>query len=173
MNATARMHKFTPEARHVIASAQQEAERLGHEYIGTEHMLLGLLDEQESKAAHVLAQFHVDAETVQQQIWTILNTRSNVAPGNITIALGRLGMFTIKYSRHMRNASGGRKLTRRVQKCIHFAVLETEQQHSARIDTEHLLLGVVREGGGLACTVLKRIGVDLDEMREAITGSLT
>ena len=173
MNETARMHKFTQDARHVFALAQQEAERLGHDYIGTEHLLLGLLDEQDSKAAHVLAQFYVDAETVRQHVRTILITRSNISPGSITIALGRLGVFTIRYRRQERGRSGGRRLTRRVQKCIHLAVVETERQHAKHIDTDHLLSGVLREGEGLACIVLKSMDIDVDALRKASTGCLT
>ena len=168
MNATARMHKFTPDARDVITLAQQEAERLGHDYIGTEHLLLGLLDEQGSKAARVLAQFYVDAESTRQHIRTILKTRSNISPGNITIALGRLGVFTIKHSRQTKSASGERRLTRRVRKCIHLAVLEAERQRAEHIDTEHILFGILCEGEGLACIVLKHMNVDVEALRKAI-----
>lgn len=168
MNETARIHKFTPDARQAMIHAQQEAEQLGHDYVGTEHVLLGLLDEQDSKAARVLAQFHVDAETVRKHIRMILNTRSSISPGNITVALGRLGMFTIKYSRQLSSASGRRRLTRRVQKCIHLSVLEAEHQYSAQIDTEHILSGILCEGEGLACIVLKSMEIDVEALRKSI-----
>ncbi|HCI78118.1 MAG TPA: hypothetical protein DHW02_00335 [Ktedonobacter sp.] len=173
MNATTRMHKFTSDARHVIALAQQEAERLEHDYIGTEHLLLGLLDVQDSKAARVLAQFHIDAETVRQHIRMILATRSNISPGNITLALGRLGAFTIHYRKQKESVGGGRQLTRRVRKCIHLAVLEAERQHAEHIDTDHLLSGMLREGEGLACAVLKNMGVELEALRKSIVERLT
>lgn len=168
MNETTRMHKFTPDARQAIAFAQQEAERLEHNYIGTEHLLLGLLDEPDCKAAHVLTQLHVDAETVRQRIQTILNAQQGNRPGTFTFALGRLGAFTIRYSHNAKRATSGHSLTRRAQKCIHFAVEETERRHAEQIGSEQLLSGIVREGEGLACKVLESMGVDLRVLEKSM-----
>jgi len=164
MNETTRMHKFTPDARHVIAFARQEAERLEHNYIGTEHLLLGLLDEKDCKAAHVLTQLHVDAETVRQRVQAILNARPEGR--QITIVLGRLGTFTVTHNRNVKRASDSRSLTGRAQKCISFAVEAAERLHAERIDTEHLLLGIVREGNGLACDILENLGIDMRALEQ-------
>lgn len=162
------MHRFSSDAQQSLTFAQQEAERLEHDYIGTEHLLLGLLDVQDCSAAQVLALFRVDADMARHRIQTILQTHSRVSPVNITIALGRLGVITVTHHQGIKRTSDEYKLTRRVQKCIHHAVEKAERVHAEKIDTEHLLSGILHEGEGLACKVLTSLNVDIEALKKSI-----
>lgn len=164
MNKIAQMHKFTPHARQAIAFAQQEAERLEHHYIGTEHLLLGLLDEKDSKAAHLLARFQIDEDTARQHIQAMLRTLPRSR--QIAIALGPLGTFTLSYRKGTKRTIGSVPFTERVRKCIQFAVEETERLHAGQIDTVHLLLGIVREGKGIGSVALENLGVDMEALKK-------
>jgi hypothetical protein len=123
--------------------AQEEAQRLGHNYIGTEHLLLGLLREGEGIAGQVLRRLGVDLEQVRQTVEGIVGRGDRIAGGEI-------GM------------------TPRAKKVIELAVAETRRLNHLYIGTEHLLLGLLREGEGIGAGVLKSFGLSLQEVRANI-----
>ncbi|MGE5140567.1 MAG: Clp protease N-terminal domain-containing protein, partial [Rudaea sp.] len=132
--------KFTKRARRVLTFAQEEAQRLNHNYIGTEHILLGLIREEEGLAAKVLRELGLDQNRVRQVIEEIVG-RGQAAPGT------RLS------------------LTPRTKRVIELAVDEARRMGMHYIGTEHLLLGLIREGDGIAVNVLKSLGVSPDKVR--------
>lgn len=131
-----RFDRFTAPARRVLTEAQVEAQRFQHNYIGTEHLLLGLLREKEGLAIQVLSNLGVVLNDVRARIESIIGKGERTAPGEVG-------------------------LTRRARKVIELAVEEAQRIHHNYVGTEHLLLGLVREGEGIAAQVLKDIGVDL------------
>lgn len=135
-----RFNKFTERARRVIHFAQEEAQRFQHNYIGTEHLLLGLVREGEGVAAKVLKSFDVDTEKVRQAVEHII-------------------------SRGDRPVSGEVGLTPRAKKVIELAVEEARSLNHHFIGTEHLLLGLLREGQGIGAGVLESFGLDLQAVR--------
>jgi len=135
-----RFDRFTSRARHVLTLAQEEATNLNHHYIGTEHLLLGLLREGEGVAAAVLAGLGVELARVRSGVEFI------IGQGDKPVA-GEVG------------------LTPRAKKVIELAVDEARQLGHHYIGTEHLLLGLVREGNGIAAGVLESLGVTLDKVR--------
>ena len=136
-----RFNRFTERARRVIHFAQEEAQRLQHNYIGTEHLLLGLIREGEGIAAKVLKSFDVDLEKVRQAVEQVIG-------------------------RGDRPVSGEVGLTPRAKKVIELAVDEARSLNHHYIGTEHLLLGLLREGQGVAARVLESFGLDLQMVRE-------
>lgn len=132
--------KFTKRARRVLTFAQEEAQRLNHNYIGTEHILLGLIREEDGLAAKVLRDLGLDQTRVRQVIEEIVG-RGQAAPGT------RLS------------------LTPRTKRVIELAVDEARRMGHHYIGTEHLLLGLIREGDGIAVNVLKSLGVSPDKVR--------
>ncbi len=140
--------RFTERARKVLILAQEEAKRLHHNYIGTEHLLLGLVKEGSGVAARVLKDLGVDSYQVRRII-------------EETVGQGR-------------RASLGRTtgLTPRTKRVIELAVEEARRMGHHYIGTEHLLLGLIREGDGLAVNVLRDIGVDLDAVRIQATRAI-
>ena len=171
-NEKVRVHKLAPQARRAMEFAQQEAKQLGNEFIGTEQLLLGLLDVQGSEATYNVGRFRVDVEMIRQRVTMVANAHQEHGPHNFTLALGRLGAVTVMYSRHLKNRRARNErddlplpLTRRLRKCIHLAVEETQRTHGEQVDTEQLLLGIVREGRGLACTILRQSGIDVRELQ--------
>src|SRR5918911_4677032 len=139
--------KFTKRARRVLTFAQEEAQRLNHNYIGTEHILLGLIREEEGLAAKVLRELGLDQSRVRQVIEEIVG-RGQAAPGT------RLS------------------LTPRTKRVIELAVDEARRMGHHYIGTEHLLLGLIREGDGLAVNVLKDLGINLDAIRTQTTRAI-
>ena len=135
-----RFNKFTERARKVLTLAQEEAQRFQHNYIGTEHLLLGLVSEGEGVAAKVLTNLGVQLGDVRRAVEYIIGRGDRVAPGDIG-------------------------LTPRAKKVIELAVDEAKQLKHQYIGTEHLLLGLVREGGGIAAGVLEGMGVKLEQVR--------
>src|ERR687885_1972907 len=132
--------KFTKRARRVLTFAQEEAQRLNHNYIGTEHLLLGLIREEEGLAAKVLRDLGLDQTRVRQVIEEIVG-RGQAAPGT------RLS------------------LTPRTKRVIELAVDEARRMGAHYICPEHLLLGLIRESDGLAVNVLKSLGASPDQVR--------
>jgi excisionase family DNA binding protein len=150
---------FTERARHVMALAVDEARRLEHNYIGTEHMLLGLVSEGEGVAARVLSSFGVELDKTRNEIVSILKhgqERSNPVLSKIKSAMLQ-GEIVL----------AGRQavLTLRAKKVIELAADESKSLRHHYIDTEHLLLGIIREGEGLAVDVLKHLGIDPQQVR--------
>ena len=132
---------FTDRVRKVLAIAREEAIRLQHDYVGTEHILLGLVREREGVAAAVLTNLSVDSEQVQERIEEL------VRRGKATIALGEL------------------PYTSSAKKVLEFAMAEARELNHPYVGTEHLLLGLLREKMGIAAEVLNQLGVMLEEAR--------
>ncbi len=137
------LNRFTDRARKVLALAQHEAGRLGHNYIGTEHLLLGLLAEGEGVAAKALGTLNINLDSVRAQVEN-------------TIGRGEL------------QAGGELAYTPRAKKVIELSVEEAQSLGHNYIGTEHLLLGLVREGEGVAAQVLTGMGVDIDHTRQRV-----
>src|SRR5439155_21185051 len=135
-----RYDKFTERARRVLTLAQEEALRFNHNYIGTEHLLLGLVREGEGVAAKVLANLGVELNKVRSAVEFIIGRGDRAVMGEIG-------------------------LTPRAKKVIELSVDEARRLRHHYIGTEHLLLGLVREGEGIAAGVLESLGVSLDKFR--------
>ncbi|NSW78014.1 MAG: ATP-dependent Clp protease ATP-binding subunit [Chthonomonadetes bacterium] len=135
--------RFTERARRVIFYAQEEAGRLGENYVSTEHLLLGLVREPDSVAARILERMGVSLSRVRSEIERQLSRGE-----------GRLGQET--------------QLTPRAKRVIDLAYDEARQLNNNYIGTEHLLLGLIREGEGLAGRVLAKLGVDLERARREV-----
>ena len=134
------LDKFTKRARRALSIAQQEAQRLHHNYIGTEHLLLGLIREEKSAASKVLRDLGVSTDRVEALI-------DQMVGQNRRPVLGRAS------------------LTPRTKRVIELAVEEARRLGHQYISTEHLLLGLVRQGDGVAIDVLRRLGVNPEEVR--------
>ncbi|MBI2305592.1 MAG: ATP-dependent Clp protease ATP-binding subunit [Chloroflexi bacterium] len=139
-----RFDKFSERARRVLTLAQEEAQRFNHNYIGTEHILLGLVREGDGVAAKVLANLGVELNKVRSAVEFIIG-------------------------RGERTSSGEIGLTPRAKKVIELAVDEARRQSHHYIGTEHLLLGLVREGEGIAAGVLESLGVNLERVRAEVS----
>ena len=139
--------KFTKRARRVLILAQEEAQRLNHNYIGTEHLLLGLIREENGVAIKVLQELGVRPQRVKDMV-------------ERTVGQGQRTMFSSKLS-----------LTPRTKRVIELAFDEARRMGYHYIGTEHLLLGLVREGEGVAVNVLRSMGVNLEKVRDQ-TGRL-
>ena len=150
---------FTEQARKVMLLSVREASRLEHNYVGTEHMLLGLVSEGEGVAAHVLSSFGVELDKTRNEIVSMLNhgrEKSNPMLSKIKTAMHQ-GEIVF--------AGRQAALTGRAKKVMGLAIDEASLLGQHYIETEHLLLGILREGEGLAVGVLENLGVDLEKMR--------
>jgi ATP-dependent Clp protease ATP-binding subunit ClpC len=136
--------KFTERVRKVIYLARDEANRLQHDYIGTEHLLLGIVREGEGIAARVLQKLELDLEQIQQAIENMVKTTGG------TLTLGEI------------------PLTPRAKRVLELSVEEARLLGHSYVGTEHLLLGLIREGEGVAARVLLELGVDRKRVREEI-----
>src|SRR5258705_12491332 len=137
-----RFDKFTERARRVLTLAQEEAQRFNHNYIGTEHLLLGLVRVEDGVAARVLANLGVELNKVRSTVEFIIGRGDRIVRGDIG-------------------------LTPRAKKVIELAVDEERRLGHHYIGTEHILLGLVREREGIAGGVLESLGVTLERVREA------
>ena len=135
-----RFEKFSERARRVLSLAQEEAQRFNHNYIGTEHILLGLVRETEGVAARVLSNLGVELTKVRSAVEFIIGRGEKSVPGEIG-------------------------LTPRAKKVIELAVDEARRLNHSYIGTEHLLIGLLREGEGVAAGVLESLGVTLEKIR--------
>jgi len=124
-----------------MESAQQEAQRFQHSYIGTEHILLGLVRENKGIAAHVLLNLGVERDKVRSAVEYIIGRGDR-------IVVGEIGLTPI------------------AKRVIELAVDEARRMNHSYIGTEHLLLGLVREGKGIAAGVLESLGVTLEKARK-------
>jgi ATP-dependent Clp protease ATP-binding subunit ClpA len=136
--------RFTDRARRVVVLAQEEARMLNHDYIGTEHILLGLIHEGNGVAAKALEALGITDEAVRQQIDEIVGRGKKPA------------------------RSGHIPFTARAKKSLELSLREALQLGHNYIGTEHILLGVIREGEGPAAQVLTAMGADLDTVREQV-----
>src|SRR3990172_4245743 len=138
-----RFDKFTDRARKVLTLAQDEAQRFNHSYIGTEHLLLGLVRERDGVAGRVLENMNVELAKVRTAV------EFTIGRGNRPV-VGEVG------------------LTSEGKRVIELAIDEARQLGHNYIGTEHLLLGLVREGEGIAAGVLESLGVNLDKARSEV-----
>src|ERR687893_715033 len=138
-----RFDKFTDRARKVLTLAQDEAQRFNHNYIGTEHLLLGLVREGEGVAARVLENMNVELSKVRTAVEFIIGRGDRPVVGEVG-------------------------LTPRAKRVIELAIDEARRLGHNYIGTEHLLLGLVREGEGIAAGVLESLGVNLDKVRHEV-----
>ena len=136
--------RFTDRARKVMGLAKAEAQRLNHEYIGTEHILLGLVQEGSGIAAKVLKNLEVDLKKIRQEVEKL------IPHGPPTVTMGQL------------------PFTPRAKKVLELAVEEASNLGHNYIGTEHLLLGLIRVSEGVAAQVLMNLGLKLEEVREEV-----
>jgi len=135
--------RFTDRARRVVVLAQEEARMLNHNYIGTEHILLGLIHEGEGVAAKSLEALNVSLESVRQQVEEIIGQGQQAPSGHIPF-------------------------TPRAKKVLELSLREALQLGHNYIGTEHILLGLIREGEGVAAQVLVKLGADLNRVRQQV-----
>ncbi len=140
--------RFTNRARQVIIIARKEADRFNHNYIGTEHLLLGLIKLGQGVAVNVLRKMGLDFETIR------LEVEKAVGSGPETKMIGEI------------------PLTSRAKKVIELAVEEARNLNHSYIGTEHLLLGLLREGEGVAARILKNLDIDIEQARSEILNEL-
>ena len=140
--------RFTERARQVVVLAQDEARALKHNYIGTEHLLLGLLREEEGLAARVLRSFEVTVEEVRAQVARIVGQGDEVEPGQIPF-------------------------TPRSKKVLELSLREALSLGHNYIGTEHILLGLVREGEGVAVQILVELGAGPTEVQDEMLRRLS
>ena len=142
------MNNFTPRAQQVLALARKEADRFNHNYVGTEHLLLGLIKLGQGVAVNVLQKMGLDPETVRQEV----EKQVGSGPEN--------------------KMSGNIPYTPRVKKVLALAGKEAKALQHSYVGTEHILLGLLREGEGVAARVLKNLEVDLDRTRNEVLKEL-
>ena len=135
--------RFTDRARRVVVLAQDEARMLNHNYIGTEHILLGLIHEGEGVAAKALEALGISLEAVREQVIEIIGEGQNAPTGHIPF-------------------------TPRAKKVLELSLREALQLGHNYIGTEHILLGLIREGEGVAAQVLTKLGADLNRVRQQV-----
>ena len=135
--------RFTDRARRVVVLAQEEARPLNHGYVGTEHILLGLIREGEGVAAKALESLGISLAAVRQQVEEIIGQGQQAPTGEIPF-------------------------TPRAKKVLELALREARQLGHNYIGTEHILLGLIREGEGVAAQVLVRLGADLNRVRQQV-----
>ncbi|MFM7064575.1 MAG: Clp protease N-terminal domain-containing protein, partial [Actinomycetes bacterium] len=135
--------RFTDRARRVVVLAQEEARLLQHNYIGTEHILLGLIHEGEGVAAKALESLGISLEAVRQQVEEIIGQGGTSPSGHIPF-------------------------TPRAKKVLELSLREALQLGHNYIGTEHILLGLIREGEGVAAQVLVKLGADLSRVRQQV-----
>jgi ATP-dependent Clp protease ATP-binding subunit ClpC len=136
--------RFTDRARKVMALANQEAQRFQHEYIGTEHILLGLVKEGAGIAASVLKNLHVDLHKVRCEVEKLIKA------GPEPVVFGKLPQ------------------TPRAKRVIEWAIAESKTLGHNYVGTEHLLLGLLREPDGVAAQVLMNLGLGIDDVRQQV-----
>jgi ATP-dependent Clp protease ATP-binding subunit ClpC len=135
--------RFTERARRVVVLAQEEARLLNHNYIGTEHLLLGLIHEGEGVAAKALEALNIRLEDVRREVEEMIGHGSNAPSGHIPF-------------------------TPRAKKVLELSLREALQLGHNYIGTEHILLGLIREGEGVAAQVLQKLGADLSRVRQEV-----
>jgi ATP-dependent Clp protease ATP-binding subunit ClpC len=140
--------RFTDRARRSVVFAQEEARMLNHNYIGTEHILLGLLREDEGVAAKALTSLHISLEAVRRDVGEIVGRGPEFPKGHIPF-------------------------TPRAKKVLELSLREALQLGHNYIGTEHILLGLIREGEDVAAQVLQKLGADLNRVRQTVVELLS
>jgi ATP-dependent Clp protease ATP-binding subunit ClpC len=136
--------RFTDRARRVVVMAQEEARTLNHNFVGTEHILLGLLREGEGIAARALESLGISLDAVRQRVEEIIGHGEHRPPGAIPFTPG-------------------------AKRTLELSLTEAVQLGHEYVGTEHILLGLLREGQGVAAQVLVKLGADLDRVRQQVT----
>jgi hypothetical protein len=144
----AMFERFTNRARRAVVLAQEEARLLNHNYIGTEHLLLGLIHEGEGVAAKALESLDVSLEAVRREVEEIIGQGQSAPTGHIPF-------------------------TPRAKKVLELSLREARKLHCNYIGTEHILLGLVREGEGVAAQILVKLGADLPRVRQQVVQLLS
>lgn len=142
------MSNFTPRAQQVLALARKEADRFNHNFMGTEHLLLGLIALGQGVAVNVLRKIGLDLETVRMEV------EKQVGTGPDQKMIGNV------------------PYTPRVKKVLALAAKEAKALNHTYVGTEHILLGLIREGDGVAARVLKNLDVDIEQTRQEILNEL-
>jgi hypothetical protein len=142
------LSNFTPRAQQALALARKEADRLNHNFLGTEHLLLGMIALGQGVAVNVLRKMGLDLETVRTEVKKMVGT----GPGQ--------------------GNSGNAPYTPRLKKVLALATKEAKALNHTYVGTEHILLGLLREGDGVAAHVLKNLGVDIERTRQEILKEL-
>jgi ATP-dependent Clp protease ATP-binding subunit ClpC len=142
------LNNFTPRAQQVLALSRKEAERFHHNYVGTEHLLLGLINLGQGVAVNVLQKMDLDLQTVRLAV----EKQVGVGPES--------------------KPSGAIPYTPRVKKVLALSGKEAKALNHSYVGTEHILLGLLREGEGVAARVLKSLDVDIDRCRNEILSEL-
>ncbi|SNT28994.1 ATP-dependent Clp protease ATP-binding subunit ClpC [Streptosporangium subroseum] len=135
--------RFTDRARRVVVLAQEEARRLSHDHIGTEHILLGLIGEKDGAAGHALQSFGIGDEQVRNDVEEIIGRGDEAPDGHIPF-------------------------TPQAKKVLELSLREALNLHHSYIGTEHILLGLIREGEGVAARVLVNRGARLEAVRAQV-----
>jgi len=142
------MNNFTPRAQQVLALARKEADRFNHSFVGTEHLLLGLINLGQGVAVNVLQKMGLDLETVRLEVEKQVGTGPD------------------------QKMAGNIPYTPRVKKVLELSKKEAKALHHTYVGTEHILLGLLREGEGVAARVLKNLDIDIDLCRQEILHEL-
>src|SRR6059036_168896 len=142
------MNNFTPRAQQVLALARKEADRFNHNFVGTEHLLLGLIKLGQGVAVNVLQKLGLDLDTVRMEV------EKQVGTGPDQKMIGNI------------------PYTPRVKKVLSLAAKEAKALNHTYVGTEHILLGLLREGDGVAARVLKNLDVDIEQTRQEILKEL-
>src|ERR1700749_878428 len=142
------MNNFTPRAQQVLALARKEADRFNHNFVGTEHLLLGLIKLGQGVAVNVLQKLGLDLETVRMEV------EKQVGTGPDQKMIGNI------------------PYTPRVKKVLALAAKEAKNLNHTYVGTEHILLGLLREGDGVAARVLKKLDIDIEQTRQEILKEL-
>ena len=135
--------RFTDRARRVVVQAQEEARTLNHHYIGSEHILLGLIREGEGVGAKALESLGISLDTARQQVQQIIGQGQHAPSGHIPF-------------------------TPQAKKVLELSLSESKALGHHYIGTEHILLGLIREGDGVAAQVLANLGADLTRVRQQV-----
>jgi len=142
------MQNFTPRAQQVLALAKKEADRFNHNFVGTEHLLLGLIKLGQGVAVNVLLKMGLDLETLRREVEKVVGTGPD------------------------QKVVGNIPFTPRVKKVLALAAREAKSLNHTYVGTEHILLGLLREGDGVAARVLKSLDVDIEEVRREVLKEL-
>lgn len=142
--------RFTDRARKVMQLAQQECDRLNHEYVGTEHILVGLLKEGSGVAANVLKNLDMDLHKIRSEIDKIVQPAPEEARSNLA----------------------KKPITPRGKKVLEYAIEEARTLNHNYVGTEHLLLGLLRVEEGIACQVLTNLGLNIEDVKEEVMNLL-
>src|SRR3989304_3711691 len=140
--------RFTEKARRIVVYAQEEARMLNQNYIGTEHLLLGLIREEEGIAARAIKNLNINLEDVRTQIEDIIGRGTSTPSAHIPF-------------------------TPRAKKVLELSLRESLQLGHNYIGTEHILLGLIREGEGIAARVLINLGADMEKVRNQVVELLS